>query len=366
MKRTMIWLSATFLLLTQMTLAFNPPPIQWKRTFQSWDTMCIWIEKTSDKGFIAAGRLIVNKEQADCDMYLLKMDSLGNTLWQRSYSCGVTHDWANFVQQTSDGGYVLAGGGGGCSTDTTKVIILKTDSLGRQQWKFRKFGNTNISNADQTADGGYISAGLVPRGDSLFLLKLDSMGNQAWRKTYNESYGQWNLNIPVHQTSDGGYIVAAEVLLKTDSLGNQLWRRKYTNPDVLVFFSVQETQDNGFVATGIASVILPQGELKMFNMVLLKTDALGNLKWKKVFTTGQESDGRCVRLTNDGGFVVSGSITINNIDHAYVVRTDSLGNIIWTKTLDERTLLECGQQTSDGGFIFGSGDIDIWKFYPEQ
>ena len=94
--------------------------------------------------------------------------------------------------------------------------------------------------------------------------------------------------------------------------------------------------------------------------------ARDNLDWKRVFTDGQESEGRCVRPTSDGGFVVSGSVRLDNLDHARVVRTDSQGNTLWTKTFESRTGLQFGQQTSDGGYIICSGDRRIWKLAPDR
>jgi hypothetical protein len=280
--------------------AIEPPDLLWSRTFASVDTSVEWIQQTADGGFVVAGSVIPNRAltPSDVDIYLLKLDSRGYPVWQDTYSSGETHDYALSVQQTSDGGFVIAGMGG----DASGVIILKTDSTGTQEWRFAGYPLATVYSIQQTADGGYVTAGLWGDGDSLYLLKLDAQGGVAWRRSYNEFYGHWWTRIPVQQTSDGGYIVAAEALLKTDWQGNLQWKHEYQ--DVRVLFSVEQTSDGGYIAAGIARAPWPMGIIKLFNMVLLKTDAVGNLSWKKVFTAGQQSAGRCARQILGGGYVL--------------------------------------------------------------
>jgi hypothetical protein len=333
----------------------NPPGVQWERTFQAHDTWIRRVVQTHDGGFIAAGS--VTPSRGEHDVYLQKFDVFGNMVWQKSIDVGVT-DFACWVEQTQDGGFALAGGSG----DSDKVTVFRMDSTGNQLWLFSDFWGATSYTVEQTCDGGYVTGGLWSVDDSLYILKLDSTGRVKWRQSYDEFYGHWNAHIPVRQTSDGGYIMAAEVLLKTNAFGDQVW--KHRCEDVLVMFSVCQTPDGGFVATGIARAPWPMGYFKPFNMVLLKTYANGDLDWKRVFTDGQGSEGRCVRPTSDGGFVVSGSVTLDNLDHARVVRTDSQGNTLWTKTFEARTGLQFGQQTSDGGYILCSGDQRIWKLGP--
>ena len=340
--------------------ATDAPDVQWTRKFASVDTSAEWIQQTEDAGFVVAGSVIPNRMVTpwDVDMYLLKLDSLGGPAWQDTYSFGESHAYAHSVQQTRDGGYVLAGGSDG------DIAVIRTDSAGTAEWRFAGFPGATAYNIQQTADGGYVTAGLWRIGDSLYLLKLDSLGKLTWRQSYDEFYGHWRARIPVQQTADGGYIVAAEGLLRTDGTGHQLWKRKYQ--DVRVLFSVQQTSDGGFVAAGIARAPWPLGRIKAFNMVLLKTDSTGALSWKKVFTNGQESVGHCVRQTPDGGYVLCGYVTSGDSSRATVFRINSHGRVVWKKTLAAPTSIECGQQTADGGYILCGGSRHIWKLAPDR
>jgi hypothetical protein len=93
----------------------------------------------------------------------VKTNSQGDTLWTRTYG-GSSTDWAYSVQQTADGGYILAGFtysfGAGTST-YPNMYLVKTNNLGDTLWT-RTYGGSNYDYAtsvQQTADGGYIVAG---------------------------------------------------------------------------------------------------------------------------------------------------------------------------------------------------------------
>jgi hypothetical protein len=166
------------------------------------------------------------------DLFLIKTDANGNIIWAKTYG-GTSYDEAYSVQQTSDGGYILAGltSSFGAGSD---VFLIKTDANGNISWA-KTFGGTSYDYAysvQQTSDGGYIMAGGTSSfgaGGDILLIKTDANGNIIWAKTYGGTYG--DKAYFVQQTSDGGYIVvgwtesfgAGSVdifLIKTDANGD--------------------------------------------------------------------------------------------------------------------------------------------------
>ncbi len=322
--------------------ASSPPSIQWKKELPT-NVVGEYVQPTSDKGYVIAGS---KKETGHYtyDVYLLKTDSLGNTQWEKTFGYSRKSDGANSVQQTIDSGYILAGKGG----DSSKIYLLKTDRTGNLQWEIRKFRNSTASAVQQTIDGGYVTAGLTmaSEGDA-FVMKIDSLGNFKWNKILPDSNlfdYDWSGDITVQQTNDMGYIISSEGLTKTDSLGNVRWRKTYNK--VFLLFSVQQTSDEGYIATGIGENESDPDQWT--NIYLLKTDSLGNQIWKKRFDNNTYDVGCCVRQTQDGGYFITGFFDGDGLAQ----KTDSLGNLQWKKKLGSALKwAQCGQPTSDGGYI---------------
>jgi hypothetical protein len=269
---------------------------------------------------------------------------------------------------------------------SVSLVALFTQYAYAQVVKFaRTYGGTNDDYArtvQQTSDGGYIVAGYTESfgagGSDIFLIKTDASGNIIWAKTY----GGTNLDdaFSVQQTTDGGYIVAGYTwsfgagysdifLIKTDANGNVQWAKTYggTNDDWA--YSVQQTSDGGYIMAGTTwSFGAGWGDI-----FLIKTDANGNLQWAKTYGGGSYDYAYSVQQTFDGGYIVAGttaSFSAGNYD-IFLIKTDAKGNIQWAKTYGGTDILDSGipsvQQTSDGGYIlvsttisFGAGGADIF------
>ncbi|MFZ8835378.1 MAG: T9SS type A sorting domain-containing protein [Candidatus Caldipriscus sp.] len=193
-------------------------------TFDDW---AYSVQQTSDGGYIVAG-------YKSGDIFLIKTDANGDIIWAKAYG-GTSYEQAYSVQQTSDGGYIVAGYTSSFGAGYNDIFLIKTDAYGNLQWA-KTYGGTDYDLAysvQQTSDGGYIVAGYTWSFSmgyyDIFLIKTDANGNVIWAKTYGEI--DWDKAYSVHHTSDGGYIVAGSTesfgaggrdifLIKTDANGN--------------------------------------------------------------------------------------------------------------------------------------------------
>jgi hypothetical protein len=160
----------------------------------------------------------------------MKTDENGDTLWGKKFGSPTVHEKGLSVQQTTDGGFIISGFSVAYSGDTSDVFLLKTNNDGRTKWtKTYSRNKYNIGNSvQQTTDGGYIIAGgsFGPGSPSgLYLIKTDENGDTLWTRVYENCSNSGNS---VQQTSDGGYIITGSTgsssdisiyLLKTDEYG---------------------------------------------------------------------------------------------------------------------------------------------------
>ncbi len=305
-----------------------------------------------------------------------------DTLWTRTYGGG-GYECANSVQQTADGGYVVAGGTESFGAGGRDVYLVRTSSQGDTLWT-RTYGGTGDDYAfsvQQTADGGYIVAGSTysfgaARGD-FYLVKTDSLGDTLWTRAYGESYNdEWAYC--VQQTAEGGYIVAGYIcffdatscdfyLVKTNSQGDTLWTRIHGGRDYDEARSIQQTADGGYIVAGTTQSF----GMGSWDFYLVKTDSQGDTLWTRTFGGSREDWAQSVQQTADGGYVVAGftwTFTVNYHDF-FLVKTDDEGNGLWTRTFGGRgqDWAYSVQQTADGGYVvagttesFGAGGRDVY------
>ncbi|HKR03287.1 MAG TPA: T9SS type A sorting domain-containing protein, partial [Bacteroidia bacterium] len=114
------------------------------------------------------------------DVYLIKVDANGNSLWTKTYG-GANYDGGGSVQQTADAGFIIVGFTSNFGAGQNDVYLIKTDLNGDTLWT-KTFGGTHYDNGfsiQRTSDGGYIITGENDDGDSVYLIKTDSLGNSG-------------------------------------------------------------------------------------------------------------------------------------------------------------------------------------------
>jgi len=365
-----------------MTIMDRIKDILWKKTFGGeYDDAAYSIHQTTDGGYIVAGWTKSFGSGGE-DVYILKLNSKGEVQWQKTFG-GEGSDWVNSIQQTTDGGYIVAGGTSSFGTGETDVYILKLNSKGEVQWQktFGGEGSDWVNSIQQTTDGGYIVAGGTSSfgtGETdVYILKLNSKGEVQWQKTFGgESFDGVNS---IQQTTDGGYIVAGGTnsfgtgetdvyILKLNSKGEVQWQKTFGGEGSDWVNSIQQTTEGGYIVAGWTESFETGGH----DVYILKLNSEGQLEWQKTFGgEGSDDEAKSIQQTMDGGYIVAGStysFGSGGYD-VYILKLNSKGEVEWQKTFggegsDGAISI---QQTTDGGYIvagwtesFGSGYKDVY------
>ena len=272
--------------------------------------------ETADGGYIVAG-------YTDPDgAWVFKLNADGIISWQKAYG-----DFKFYsVKQTTDGGYIVAGSTGAFGAGENDVWILKLNTNGTIAWQ-KAYGGTEAESGlsiQQTSDGGYIVAGSTcsfgvtctcPFGNcttDVWVFKLNADGTVVWQKTYGDpGVGDDELGA-IEETSDGGYILAGDTdffgegltdgwILKLNTNGTIAWQKAYgaSLNDDLTF--VQQTGDGGYIATGFTNSFGSNG----LDAWVLKLNTDGTVEWEKAYGGTDFEAADAIRQTSDGGFVVA-------------------------------------------------------------
>ncbi|WP_422572929.1 hypothetical protein [Methanothrix sp.] len=258
--------------------------------------------------------------------------------WNRTYG-GSSDDVGTYGQQTKDGGYIITGYTSSYGADAPFSWLIKVQH----------------------------------RGD-LWLIKTDAKGHKEWDRTYG-GLGK-DLGFFVQQTKDEGYIIVGGKksfwivgnydlwIIKTDAKGNVLWDRTFGGSGEDLGFSVQQTNDDGYIIAGYTS--FTNGKKAW----IIEIDSQGN-KQLDMATGRADSEAASIGLTKDGGYIIAGYTPSSGSgkEDVWLIKTNSKLHWDWLKTFGgpSRDLGLSVQETEDGGYIiagltesFGAGKGDVW------
>lgn len=289
---------------------------EWNKTYGGPDDdIARSVRQTFDGGYVIAG-YTSSYGAGGRDFYLVKTSESGEEEWSKTYG-GLGDDAATDVLQTSDGGYIVVGVTDSNSAGKWDIWLVRTDDSGDEQWS-KTYGGTEDDGAmsvQQTSDGGYIIAGWTEshgagEGD-FWVVKTDDRGDEEWSETYGGS--EFDEAACVEQVHLGGYIVVGWTesygaggsdiwVVKIDDNGGEEWTKTFGGAEDDVARSVEQTLDGGYIIAG-SSEAYP-AILK--DMWIGKVDATGQEEWSKTFGGSRDEEARSILGTSDGGYIIAG------------------------------------------------------------
>ena len=330
------------------------------------------VAPTEDNGCIAVG--YYSWPLCDKDLYINKNTASGRRLVRKTIG-GNSDDVGYSIIQTSDGGFLAVGYTESYGMGGKDIYMVKTDSECNTSWT-KNYGGTMDDCAlgvIQTSDGGYAITGYYDADTvgNLFLMKTDSNGNEEWTEFYlNHARGK-----AITQSADGyiitGYLADGElgrediVLLKTNFEGDSLWLKTYGGTYSDIGTSLLETDEDSEIL--VASTSMSFGIPIFTSIYIMKTDSEGDTIWTRTKGGMGDYTANSIDMKLNGNLLITGSIEQSGEIDLYLYETDYSGDSIDAKiysTLGTDIGYQAIQLADTGVVIAGkttmNGDNDFW------
>lgn len=400
----------TFIVTSSATikLSAQDPLVQWDQTIGTTSSdYLVQANRTSDGGFIlggyTSGGISGDKTEANMggtDMWVVKLDAVGNIQWQNSIG---TSSYDNLVDivQTVDGGYLLGcTSSAGISGDKTEAAIglsdfwiIKLNASGVIMWQNTIGGtsNDNLTDIEPVPSGGFLLSGYSSSGISgdktdaniglydYWIVKINPFGTIQWQHTLGGDNNDKLLQTV--KSNSGNYVLAGQSIsgisgnkteaqigtedywiVEIDIDGNIIWQNTIGGPGYDVFESICVIENGGYLIGGTSSSNIGGDKTALsFNhiryseiydgyeveetddMWVIKLDSVGNVIWDKTFGSYKEEQLGNIVQANDNRFWIigeagSGSYTSGFAYSTYAI--DSNGLIIWSDLLNGDVLYD--------------------------
>jgi hypothetical protein len=379
-------------LITQTVIATTPFVTKWAKSFGgTGEDQALCIVNASDGGYLLGG-FTTSFGAGNRDGWIVKVSTLGIVEWNKTYG-GAAEDVLVSIVPADDGGYLLGGYTFSFGAGTKDIWLIKIDSTGNALWN-KTYGWYEYEDLERpnsiakTNDGGYIMAGTTRSfavgGEDALLIKINSTGFVEWNMTYaGPNYDRFYT---VLQTNDGGYMCGGWTrsygegagnywntwLVRTDASGNALWNTTYGGPYDDFILGMSEAGNGEYVCAG---GLATNGSFS--NGWWFKANSTGGFVWNVTGSGGGSTSMSSIVEAREGGYALCGTTNspVSNTD-VWLVKIDALGSIEWNATYegtnDDRAYSVIN--AADGGYLaagstnsFGYGGTDflLVKFGPD-
>ena len=330
---------------------------------------CFAINK--EGGYVLVGTERSQENNSE-DLSFIHLDDKGKVIWLTNWGSSRS-DIPEHIEQTQDGGYVIAGSRYDNGFEGQDGFILKTNKEGLVLWlkyyggKFRD----ELFSVKQTKDLGYIACGfsnsdtITSSCGEMYLVKTDSLGNKEWETFIGEN-GK-DIAFDIIETEDGSFLTVGTLsgfhrystfeftqtnsdllIAKVNSNGTLIWKKKFGGNQNEIGKQIKEAPDGGFYIVG-SSQSFGAGS---FDIYLLKVNVNGEEEWMKTFGSSGFDYGQSIDINRHNELFITGTTNVDTITQETDIiafKTDENGNEIWSTYIG-------GNQSDYGNYIRATSD----------
>ncbi len=289
---------------------------------------------TSDGGFAMNGYSTTAGDTIKGDQWVVKIDGNGDTLWTLPLGTFDRRDYGKDIVESYDHNLVVLGHGRIATTsEPYRIRLFKIDSVGNSIWEknYVRADGFSTERFVETSDHGFAITGWTDAKD-IFLFRADSLGDSVWAQTYGGAGD--DLGYDICQTADGGFMIVGATesygagsydvyVIKTDANGDTVWTRTFGDPNFEEGRGITPTHDGQYMIAGYHVVVNTDAWL-------IKIQENGDTLWTT--SPGQASANDIafgITATPDDGFLLAGRFYTSYND-IYVAKVDAGGNMLWS------------------------------------
>ncbi len=303
---------------------------------------------------------------------------------------GNGYDVGYDVKQTLDNGYIITGSTSSFGQGNTDMYLVKLDSVGNKKFEtsFGGYSNEIGKSVIQLIDSSYVIVGYTSSigigGYDIFLVKADKNGNSLWQKTIGGT--EWDFAYSLQQTSDGGFIIGGTTysfgygnadgyVVKTDATGNVTWSKTYGGANDDEFKSVVQTADGGYALTGYTK---SYNDIDSGDVWVFKLNTLGDSTWCKFYGGSKEDFGNHITQIQNTNVLIAGgtnSESVSGNQETLLLALDNSNGAVMLHYSDPSTqneyynhvtqalkgnIVACGKTNNGGAGTQYDGIVDMY------
>lgn len=303
---------------------------------------------------------------------ILSAQNITGFQWQR-YFGGSKTDIGKSIAKSNDGGFIIAGSTSSTDgdvgvpgvRDTGAVWIVKFNETGAVQWK-KLFDRITANKIIQTSDSNFVICGYDYSSsiNKLSLIKLKQNGDILWQRSITDTSA--SVGVSIVEASDKSlivtgynYSVSADLWVAkfTEDASSVVWKSFFRGSNYDAPKDIKRTIDDGYIITGFSNsndgAFTGNGTGTQGNsdLILIKLNSSGITEWKKMFHLSTNDAGNSVIQTSDSGYIVAGytssrASTYFTYGYAWILKTNSSGDLKWQKSIINNGLDTCSNAIS--------------------
>lgn len=306
----------------------KPGLLIWRKEFELNSGPSTSVVQSADQSIFLCGYTYRNAFSSDIDVLLVKTNEYGDTIWTKTYG-GTSPDFGYYIRNSADGNLLIGGTSFSNSSDhASDIYLVKVNLDGDTLWT-RTYVDPGVEipfHLLQMQDGEILITGYESNSSKgVYLLKLNAQGIPLWNKKISSPVPQEGLS--TIELPNGDLVTCGKstrdscnkiLVIMFNSVGNVIWEREYGDEYISEQGnSIKINVDGTLIITGTYA----EPHSGQTGIIILKLDADGNQLVLKSFGESFDDSGQNILKDKNDDNIITG----NHNGNIFMTKTDNNG-----------------------------------------